>query len=166
MRNQAECHTPNAFGSVASPRQTDPAWSWRAVVGPYTIPKDCPWDPGREGPARPTAGRQRACARIRVRSTMPRRAYGRGGSQMRQSPATRLSLLIRLRDPADGPAWEEFVEIYAPLIRRLAAPGVAGRRRRGPRPGDPPGGRARHPAVRPRPGAGRSGAGSSGSPAT
>jgi RNA polymerase sigma factor (sigma-70 family) len=40
---------------------------------------------------------------------------------MRQSPNTRPSLLVRLSDPADGPAWEEFVEIYAPLIRRLAA---------------------------------------------
>jgi RNA polymerase sigma-70 factor (ECF subfamily) len=40
---------------------------------------------------------------------------------MRQSPGTRPSLLVRLSDPADGPAWEEFVEIYAPLIRRLAA---------------------------------------------
>ena len=40
---------------------------------------------------------------------------------MRQSPETRPSLLVRLSDPADEPAWEEFVEIYAPLIRRLAA---------------------------------------------
>src|SRR5947208_10506551 len=40
---------------------------------------------------------------------------------MRQSPDTRPSLLVRLSDPADAPAWEEFVEIYAPLIRRLAA---------------------------------------------
>jgi RNA polymerase sigma-70 factor (ECF subfamily) len=40
---------------------------------------------------------------------------------MRQSPDTRPSLLVRLGDPGDGAAWEEFVEIYAPLIRRLAA---------------------------------------------
>src|SRR5262245_28036261 len=35
---------------------------------------------------------------------------------MGQSPATRPSLLIRLREPGDGPAWAEFVEIYGPLI--------------------------------------------------
>src|SRR5947209_1985070 len=39
---------------------------------------------------------------------------------MRRSPGTRPSLLVRLSDPADGAAWEEFVEIYAPLIQRLA----------------------------------------------
>jgi RNA polymerase sigma-70 factor (ECF subfamily) len=39
---------------------------------------------------------------------------------MVDSPATRQSLLVRLRDPQDGQAWAEFVEIYAPLIDRLA----------------------------------------------
>jgi RNA polymerase sigma-70 factor (ECF subfamily) len=39
---------------------------------------------------------------------------------MVDSPATRQSLLVRLRDPQDGQAWAEFVEIYAPLIERLA----------------------------------------------
>jgi RNA polymerase sigma factor (sigma-70 family) len=28
--------------------------------------------------------------------------------------------LIRLRDPADERAWVEFVEVYGPLVRRLA----------------------------------------------
>jgi RNA polymerase sigma-70 factor (ECF subfamily) len=40
---------------------------------------------------------------------------------MSQAPETRLSLLIRLKDRADQQAWQEFVEIYGPLIRRLAA---------------------------------------------
>jgi len=35
---------------------------------------------------------------------------------MSQSPATRPSLLLRLRDPADQDAWKRFVELYAPII--------------------------------------------------
>ena len=31
---------------------------------------------------------------------------------MTDSPATRQSLLVRLRDPKDGQAWAEFVAIY------------------------------------------------------
>ncbi len=39
---------------------------------------------------------------------------------MNSSPETRASLLIRVRDPADQAAWHEFVEIYRPVILRLA----------------------------------------------
>ncbi len=39
---------------------------------------------------------------------------------MHRVPTTRTSLLIRLRDPSDGLAWAEFVEIYGPLVRRVA----------------------------------------------
>lgn len=39
---------------------------------------------------------------------------------MTSSPETRASLLIRVRDPADQAAWQEFVEIYRPVILRLA----------------------------------------------
>jgi RNA polymerase sigma factor (sigma-70 family) len=39
---------------------------------------------------------------------------------MDEAPSTRPSLLIRLRDPADGRAWAEFTEIYGPLVHRLA----------------------------------------------
>jgi RNA polymerase sigma factor (sigma-70 family) len=39
---------------------------------------------------------------------------------MTDSPATRQSLLVRLKDPRDGQAWTEFVAIYTPLIDRLA----------------------------------------------
>ncbi|MFO0892856.1 MAG: sigma-70 family RNA polymerase sigma factor [Isosphaeraceae bacterium] len=35
-------------------------------------------------------------------------------------PRTRASLLVRLKSPRDEHAWAEFVEIYEPLIRRLA----------------------------------------------
>jgi RNA polymerase sigma factor (sigma-70 family) len=35
-------------------------------------------------------------------------------------PTTRPSLVLRLRDPADGAAWAEFVELYEPLVYRLA----------------------------------------------
>jgi RNA polymerase sigma factor (sigma-70 family) len=31
-------------------------------------------------------------------------------------PPTRASLLLRLRDPLDGAAWREFVDLYAPLV--------------------------------------------------
>src|SRR5262245_18566027 len=34
----------------------------------------------------------------------------------RNSPVTRPSLLVRLRDAGDQQAWEEFVEVYTPLI--------------------------------------------------
>jgi RNA polymerase sigma factor (sigma-70 family) len=39
---------------------------------------------------------------------------------MSQSPKTRASLILRLRRPDDAAAWTEFVEIYQPLIFRLA----------------------------------------------
>jgi RNA polymerase sigma factor (sigma-70 family) len=39
---------------------------------------------------------------------------------MTDSPTTRQSLLVRLRNPRDGEAWAEFVAIYTPLIDRLA----------------------------------------------
>jgi len=39
---------------------------------------------------------------------------------MDESPATRRSLIVKLRDPADTTAWREFVAIYEPLIYRLA----------------------------------------------
>ena len=35
---------------------------------------------------------------------------------MNDAPATQPSLLIRLRDAEDGPAWARFVDIYAPLV--------------------------------------------------
>jgi RNA polymerase sigma factor (sigma-70 family) len=39
---------------------------------------------------------------------------------MSSAPETRPSLLIRVRNPADRAAWQEFVEIYRPIILRLA----------------------------------------------
>jgi RNA polymerase sigma factor (sigma-70 family) len=40
---------------------------------------------------------------------------------MERSLETRLSLIVRLKDPADQTSWQEFVEIYRPVIVRLAA---------------------------------------------
>ena len=34
-------------------------------------------------------------------------------------PDTRLSLILRIQDGADDEAWEEFVEIYQPLVQRI-----------------------------------------------
>jgi RNA polymerase sigma factor (sigma-70 family) len=39
---------------------------------------------------------------------------------MSEWPSTRPSLLARIRDPGDGRAWAEFLEIYTPLVHRLA----------------------------------------------
>ena len=39
---------------------------------------------------------------------------------MTWTPDTRHSLILRLKDPADEDAWREFVEIYHPVIYRLA----------------------------------------------
>ena len=36
------------------------------------------------------------------------------------APATRYSLIVKLRDPADAGAWREFVTLYQPLVYRLA----------------------------------------------
>ena len=40
---------------------------------------------------------------------------------MASAPETRPSLLIRLKDQGDQAAWTEFVEVYRPVICRLAA---------------------------------------------
>ena len=39
---------------------------------------------------------------------------------MAEIPGTRASLLVRIRDPHDEQAWGEFVEIYEPVLYRLA----------------------------------------------
>ena len=39
---------------------------------------------------------------------------------MSETPATRLSLLVRLRDARNDGAWSQFVEIYAPLVYGFA----------------------------------------------
>ena len=39
---------------------------------------------------------------------------------MNDAPTTQPSLLLRLRDAADAPAWSQFVDIYAPLIYDFA----------------------------------------------
>ena len=38
---------------------------------------------------------------------------------MSEWPSTRLSLLVRIRDPRDERAWTEFLAIYTPLVYRL-----------------------------------------------
>jgi RNA polymerase sigma-70 factor (ECF subfamily) len=39
---------------------------------------------------------------------------------MSDSPTTRPSLLVRIRNARDGPAWSEFVRLYAPLVYGFA----------------------------------------------
>src|SRR5262249_11527239 len=48
------------------------------------------------------------------------RDTGSREGRMSESPTTRLTLLTRLRDIGDGRAWAEFVDLYAPLLYRLA----------------------------------------------
>lgn len=45
---------------------------------------------------------------------------GERNGMSRLVPDTRNSLLLRLRDPHDAAAWDEFVSIYRPVIVRLA----------------------------------------------
>ncbi len=44
----------------------------------------------------------------------------RGLDHVTSEPTTRPSLLIRIRDTADHEAWNQFVEVYAPLIHHFA----------------------------------------------
>src|SRR5262245_49429619 len=39
---------------------------------------------------------------------------------MAEAPQTNASLIVRVRDPRDGPAWTTFTEIYGPLIHGFA----------------------------------------------
>src|SRR5438105_13882640 len=39
---------------------------------------------------------------------------------MHDSPATRASLLVRLRDGNDAEAWQQFVRLYAPVVYGFA----------------------------------------------
>jgi RNA polymerase sigma-70 factor (ECF subfamily) len=39
---------------------------------------------------------------------------------MDKPPATRASLIVKLKDPGDEDAWSEFVTLYEPLVYRLA----------------------------------------------
>ncbi len=39
---------------------------------------------------------------------------------MAEIPPTRASLLVRLRDPRDQVAWQEFIDLYAPLVYHYA----------------------------------------------
>src|SRR5262245_8475014 len=39
---------------------------------------------------------------------------------MIETPLTRASLLVRIRDGSDRDAWQQFVEVYAPVVYRYA----------------------------------------------
>src|SRR5206468_782748 len=43
-----------------------------------------------------------------------------GSAGMIESPVTRASLLVRIRDGRDTEAWQEFVRLYAPVIYGFA----------------------------------------------
>ena len=64
---------------------------------------------------------------------------------MEEAPATRASLLLRIRDEHDHGAWQEFLRLYGPVVYRTPANGGCRRRRR--RPGAGP--FARSPSDRP-----------------
>src|SRR5688572_22350501 len=39
---------------------------------------------------------------------------------MADAPLTRASLLVRIRDGRDGEAWQQFVQVYAPVVHAFA----------------------------------------------
>lgn len=53
---------------------------------------------------------------LRHADKTPRVGRGLRQRAMAEQPVTNPSLLVRLRDPSDGGAWETFSEIYEPLI--------------------------------------------------
>src|SRR5947209_2872310 len=86
---------------------------------------------------------------------------------MAEIPATRASLLVRLRDPRDEAGWREFVDLYTPLVYGYArkqglqdadaadlsgTARPAGRRRQGPAAARPACRRSDPRASRPDPG--------------
>src|SRR5690348_17125338 len=60
-------------------------------------------------------------ARRRPRKIRPRRWYSPAGTgRMIDSPETRASLLVRIRDGRDTEAWQQFIQLYAPLVYGFA----------------------------------------------
>jgi RNA polymerase sigma factor (sigma-70 family) len=57
-----------------------------------------------------------------VRAPRTSTASSKGSSSLnaQDSPVTRASLLVRLRDKADHRAWQEFVDLYGPMIYGFA----------------------------------------------
>ena len=43
-----------------------------------------------------------------------------GGTLVTEMPETRESLLLRLKDPCDREAWDQFADLYRPVVYRLA----------------------------------------------
>jgi RNA polymerase sigma-70 factor, ECF subfamily len=56
----------------------------------------------------------------RTTSVVHRRMESYRGFNVSTSPETRATLLLRLRNTEDSEAWRQFVQIYEPLIRRVA----------------------------------------------
>ena len=52
--------------------------------------------------------------------SFPQTLWRESRVEIQDSPLTRASLLIRLRDRSDQPAWNEFVSIYGPVIYGFA----------------------------------------------
>ena len=72
---------------------------------------------------------------------------------MDPTPATRASLIVKLRDTGDENAWSEFVAIYEPFVYRLARQkGLQDADARRPLPGSLPGGGSGRRSLGARPG--------------
>ncbi len=56
----------------------------------------------------------------RTELVVRRRTESYRGFNVSTSPETRATLLLRLRNTEDSEAWRQFVQIYEPLIRRVA----------------------------------------------
>jgi RNA polymerase sigma factor (sigma-70 family) len=55
-----------------------------------------------------------------MKDIRPRGVVKVKGGRMSDNPTTRNTLIAKLHDPADAHAWREFLEIYEPLVYRLA----------------------------------------------
>lgn len=58
--------------------------------------------------------------RLRIGHRVDWRRTNSFGIAVNESPKTRNSLILRLKQPADAEAWFQFCEIYEPLILRIA----------------------------------------------
>jgi hypothetical protein len=70
-------------------------------------------------PALPHAGGCRVLLQCSI-STGNARPDSTGNALIDEGPATRASLLLRLRDPKDAETWRQFVAVYAAVVYGFA----------------------------------------------
>jgi len=61
------------------------------------------------------------CSCLWLKEKRVKAAHFESRGYLDEPPATRHSLIVKLRDPADAEAWHEFMALYRPLVFRLAS---------------------------------------------